>query len=91
MAAALANAVARLDPAPEDKQQARAALLGLLASETDVQAAVRLANELAWLEPSVADLSTWSRWAVRPTAALLGAARWNSAPADWLAALPRLP
>lgn len=73
----------------EDKRQARDALLGLLARETDSEVAAKLAGGLARLDPTVHDL-TWRAWAVRPTAELLAAVRQNSAPNSWLAALPSL-
>ena len=82
--------LAQLDPTAEDKRQAREALLGLLARETDSGVAERLAGALAQLDPTVHDLRTWRAWAVRPTAELLAAVRRNSALTNWLAALPSL-
>ena len=79
-----------LDPTAEDKRQARDALLGLLARETDSWVAAGLAGALAQLDPTVHDLRTWRAWAVRPTAELLAAVRRNSALTNWLAVLPSL-
>ena len=53
-AGALADALARLDPAAEDKRQAREVLLGLLARETD-WGATSLADALARLDPAAED------------------------------------
>ena len=71
-------------------RQARGALLGLLARETDSWRVARLADGLGPLDPTVHDLITWRAWAVRPTAELLAAVRRNSALANWLAVLPSL-
>lgn len=73
-----------------DKRQAREALLRLLASQTDSRMAEELADEMAQLDPTYRDLSTWRIWAAQPTARLLAAVRQNSTLADWLKALPLL-
>ena len=80
----------QLDPTAEDKRQAREALLGLLAGQTDGYVAEELADGVVQLDPTVRDLSTWRAWAVPPTVELLAAVRRNSALAVWLAALPSL-
>ena len=49
------RAVAQLDPTAEDKRQARDALLGLLARETDSWVAAELAGALAQLDPTAED------------------------------------
>ena len=90
VAEGLAGGLAQLDPTAEDKRQARDALLGLLARETDSGWAAGLADGLGQLDPTVHDLRTWRAWAVRPTAELLAAVRRNSALTNWLAALPSL-
>ena len=55
MAATLAGGVAQLDPTAEDKRQAREALLGLLAGETNSDVAERLAGAVAQLDPTAED------------------------------------
>ena len=55
MAGRLAGAVAQLDPTAEDKRQAREALLGLLARETDSGVAGWLADGVAQLDPTAED------------------------------------
>ena len=47
--------MAQLDPTAEDKRQARDALLGLLAGETDGGVAERLAGGVAQLDPTAED------------------------------------
>ena len=56
-ARALADAVAGLDPAPEDLARARESLLGLLARETDPERARALADAVAGLDPAPEDLA----------------------------------
>ncbi len=90
VAVTLVDWVIRLDPPPQDTQRARGALLRLLASETD-RWADRLVDRMAYLDPTVADLSTWRDWAVAPTTRLLAVTRWNSPLSEWLTALPHLP
>ena len=80
----------QLAPTAEDQRQAREALLGLLAGQTDGYLAEKLVAEVIQLDPTVPDLSTWRAWAVPPSVKLLAAVRRNSALAAWLAALPSL-
>ena len=86
----LAGAAVQLATTAEDKRQARETLLGLLARETQGNAVRNLTDRLIELDPTVHDLGSWRAWAVQPTAALLGAARRNSALTDWLGTLPWL-
>jgi hypothetical protein len=55
VAARLADALARLDPAAEDIPQAREALLALLADQTSAEGAAQLADALARLDPTAED------------------------------------
>jgi hypothetical protein len=57
VAAALAGAVAQLDPTAEDRSQAREALLARLAGETDSWVAAVLAGVMAQLDPTAEDSS----------------------------------
>jgi hypothetical protein len=59
----------------EDQAQAREALLALLASETNLETARRLADAVAGLSPTVADLHDSDTWPFPPTPSLLAAAR----------------
>ena len=89
-AAMLAGGLAQLDPTAKEKRLACEALLKLLAEHADRRGAAQLVSCLAQLNPTVHDLSSWRAWAIAPTIDLLAAARWNSALADWIAALPSL-
>ncbi len=90
MAERLARALGPLARTAEDRQQARDALLGLLAGQTNSVRAAALAGALVPLDPTIRDLRTWRAWAVRPTAELLVAVRRNSVLTNWLAVLPSL-
>lgn len=68
----------RLDPTPDDKRQARDALLLCLAHETDRTPANQLMQSVYWLDPTVWDLRGMSSWRYPPTAELLTAARRNT-------------
>ena len=51
----LAGGVVQLDPTAEDKRQAREALLGLLAGQTDGSVAAKLADGVVQLDPTAED------------------------------------
>ncbi|MGO9082368.1 MAG: NACHT domain-containing protein [Streptosporangiaceae bacterium] len=78
------------DPGEEDMRRARAVLLGDLATHRHTAMTLNTLADLAALDPTAEDLSTWRSWKAQPTAELLSAARRNSPLADWLAALPAL-
>ena len=86
----LVDVVVELAPTAEDKRQAREALLGLLARETDEWLTAELVSGVIQLDPTVHDLSTWRARAIPPTVELLAAVRRNSALDDWLKLLPSL-
>ena len=68
----------------EDKRKTLDGLLGLLARETNSDAARSLIRGIAQLDPTVHDLNSWPTWAASPSRELLAAARRNSALHEWL-------
>jgi hypothetical protein len=86
----LVTGIARLTMTADDKCQARQVLLELLRDQADDWMARSLVMQMVSLNPTTSDLDALSGLAVELTADLLDAVRRNSAPAAWLAALPRL-
>jgi hypothetical protein len=86
----VAQDISRLSPTAEDRRQVRAATLKALGRSASPQVANELIRQMAQLDPTSHDLSTWPSWAAPPTTELLAAARHNSALQDWLTTLPCL-
>ena len=86
----LIGGVVQLATMTEDSKHAREVLLEFLSRQTDRRIAKRLIAGIVLLNPTTQDLTSWQAWAVPPTAELLSTVRRNSAPDDWLAALPSL-
>ena len=82
--------IVQLAESGEDKRQARQAVLRLLATRTDKQLAEKLMGGMVQLDPTAQDLNSWRAWALPPSVELLGAARRNSPPQEWLAAVPTI-
>ncbi len=88
--AKLAATLTKLGPAAEEQAQARHALIKLLRGETNPGTAEMLADAMAGLSPTLADLRGSYGWPWAPSAALLAAVRKNTKLSDWIAYLPLL-
>jgi hypothetical protein len=80
----MTNALAQFHPAPEEKCQARDALLALIAHETESKKARDLMHSLARLDPTLKDLRKVQASVPGLEIQLLAAARRNSALTDWV-------
>ena len=85
----------QLDLTTEEKRSVRESLLTLISHGPGVSAHrnssdIDVLREVALLDPTVHDLSTWRSWTIRPSSEFITAVRLNSTLEDWLAALPSL-